>query len=509
MGENDLPRTEKSPISNKFSEYFYNNITYVGIFLAVFVFIVECFLFGFDFIAGKDSNVYLGMFTYIILPHFLLLGLILIPFGALRKRRRILKGLAERKHKTFFIDPAIPTHRNAIFVFMISSMVLLIMTAIGSYKAFHFTESVHFCGITCHQVMRPQYTAYRNSPHARVKCVDCHIGSGADWYVRSKLSGARQVVATIVDSYSRPIPTPVHNLRPAKETCEQCHWPKKFYRSFELEKHYFPSDKGEHKSWFIRMLVNVGGGEKENRGIHAHMNINNDFYYVADDERRQVISWVKSVDQDGKAVIYTSPDSEYKETEPPEEKIRKMDCMDCHNRPTHHFGAPYQLINRALLAEDINPDIPSIKKKAMAALSAEYSSTEEGVKLIRENLTTYYQEKHAAFYSEHKQDIEKALDNIIDIFQNNVFPEMKARWDAYPDNIGHLISPGCFRCHDGEHTSKSGKVITRDCNACHRIIEQGPPEARETNTEGLPFVHPFEDDGLWQEMQCSDCHTGN
>jgi hypothetical protein len=301
----------------------------------------------------------------------------------------------------------------------------------------------------------------------------------------------------------------VRHLRPAAETCEQCHWPGKFYSSFEMRRTYYPSGASEHDSWMLRMLIHVGNKETTSEGIHAHMYVDNDIYYVAEDEKRQEITWVKSVGKDGRTTVYTAPDSKYKEEEPPSEIVRKMDCMDCHNRPTHHFEAPYELVNAALLRENVSPEIPGVKSKMMEVLSAEYASTAEAGDKIPKELRRYYQTEHPEFYAEHREEIDQFVDQTVIMYNNYFFPEMKARWDVYPDNIGHLWSPGCFRCHDGEHASTQGKVITKDCNACHTIIEQGPPKAAQSDTRGLSFTHPFEDDGLWQEMKCFDCHTGN
>lgn len=499
---------DKSARKPKFSELFYNGITYTGVVISLLVFLVECILFGIDFFT-PDSNVYLGMITYVLLPAFLLIGLLLIPLGAIRKWRRVKKGISLTfKPKPFQLNFAIPSHRNGALVFLVGTMILIIMTAVGSYQAFHYTESVHFCGKVCHTVMKPEYTTYLHSPHARVKCVECHIGSGADWYMLSKLSGLRQVYRTITDGYPKPIPTPVHNLRPAKETCEHCHWPEKLFGSVELRKTYFPRDDYDMPKWLIRMLIRVGQQGTQGRGIHAHMNLNNEVYYAHTDERRQVIPWVKKIDKDGNETIYTSPDSPYTEENPPPGKIRKMDCMDCHTRPAHHFKAPFELVNRALWEGRIDADIPSIKARATEALSGEYSSQEQAEKSIRETLTTFYQKTYNTAYPEHREKVAKATNEIISIYQKNFFPEMKARWDAYPDNIGHLISPGCFRCHDGEHRSPQGDVISRDCTICHTIIEQGPPDAVEKNIDGLPFRHPFEELDAWQEMGCHECHTG-
>jgi len=513
-GKEEAPLAEEDPkhpaqkAQHVFSDFFYNVITYIGVVIAFFVCIAELFLFVIEFFSD-GSNVYFGIVTYIFLPVFFILGLILIPIGALWKRHCVLKGLSLAKPKSIFIDPSIPTHRNAIFIFIIGTTIFLIMTAVGSYKAFHYTESVNFCGLTCHHVMKPEHTAYLNSAHARVKCVECHIGEGADWYVRAKLSGVRQVYHAIKGDYSRPIATPVHNLRPAKETCERCHWTDKFYSSFEINKTYFPTDESEHSKWLLRMLVNVGSSKNTQEGIHNHMYLDNDIYFAAEDERLQNITWVKNIDKDGKETVYISSDSKWKEEAPPENMMHKMDCMDCHNRPTHNFNPPNELINKALASGEIAPELALIKPKAMELMSKEYKTEEEAINTIRQSLDKYLRKKLGDRYALQKDKVTKAIEKVVALYQVNMFPEMKARWDAFPDNIGHLVSSGCFRCHDGDHESSSGQVITKDCTVCHSIIEQGSPNALETDTKGLPFVHPFEDDGLWQDMSCTDCHTGN
>ena len=99
-------------------------------------------------------------------------------------------------------------------------MLLVVISAVLSYRAYQFTDSVAFCGATCHTPMKPEYTAYQDSPHARVPCVGCHVGPGATWYVRSKLSGTYQVYAVFRDVYPRPITTPISDLRPVQQACE-------------------------------------------------------------------------------------------------------------------------------------------------------------------------------------------------------------------------------------------------------------------------------------------------
>ncbi len=492
---------------NRFSAYFYNPVSYLGAFLALLVFVVECFLFAIDFFA-HGQNLYLGLLTYVFLPPFLIAGLLLIPAGALWKRRRVRLGVTPLEPRPLHIDLLQAHHRNMLFVFVTGTLVLVLMTFAGAYKAFQYTESVQFCGLLCHQVMKPEHTAYLHSPHSRVRCVACHIGEGADWYVRSKLSGARQVVRTITDTYKKPIDTPVRNLRPAEETCEQCHWPGKLYSTFDLKRTYFLTE-GDERRWHLRMLLNVGGGKNDAHGVHAHMNVDRDIYYAAEDERRQKITWVKSVDKDGTETVYVSPGSKWKESPPPPEAVRKMDCIDCHNRPTHQFTPPSRLVNEGLAAGRLDPSLPQIKEKALSLLAADYGTEDEAKREIPARLAAFYEKEHPETAREKAGSIRGSADYLNEVFARNMFPEMKARWDVFPDNIGHLSAPGCFRCHDGEHRSAAqDRVITRDCAACHLIVEQGPAGAVEKDLDGLPFRHPLDDDNGWRDMNCNDCHTG-
>ncbi len=506
-----MEHQHKKTEQRRFSDYFYNPITYLGLGLALLMLLCELLLFGIDFFS-HGSNVYLGIFTYILLPPFFIIGLLLIPIGARWKQRRVKLGIDQKHPHIIKIDPTLASHQNALAVFAVGTVIVLVMTTVGSYKAFHYMESVQFCGTACHNIMKPEYTTYLASPHARVKCVDCHIGEGADSYLKSKLSGARMVMNTFNGSYSKPVPTPVHNLRPASETCERCHWPGKSFNAIEVNRSYFSGeagDDGKAKRWDLKMLMLVGDKDRGVAGVHAHMYNNNDIYYVADDVKRQTISWVKSVSKSGEVQVFTTENSPYKTNPPSEDKIRKMDCMDCHNRPAHHFLSPGQIMNQALVEGKLDSSIPNIKDKGEGVLGGKYATQEEAVASIKEKLEKYYKTKKAEYYATHQKQVDEAIDQIIGLYQANFFPEMKSRWDAYPDNIGHMLSSGCFRCHDQQHKSNEGKVISQDCTICHTITAQGSGETKEKNLDGVPFQHPFEDDGSWKESSCTECHSSS
>ena len=482
-----------------------NWISLAGIILGASSFFAVVCLIAIDFYAGF-TNPYMGILTYIVAPSFLSGGLLLILFGVLRERRRRHKLAPGEIPRHPRIDFNIPRQRNAFLIVVVVTFVFLLFTALGSYRTYEFTESVQFCGQTCHAVMKPEYTAYHNSSHARVACVQCHIGAGATWFVKSKLSGSYQVYATLMHKYPRPIPTPVKNLRPAQETCEQCHWPQKFYGAVEKIRTHFMSDE-KNSPWTIEMLLKVGGGDPTHGpvgGIHWHMNVANKVEYIATDEARQVIPWVRITDRQGHVTVYESKDGKLTPEQIAKSEPRRMDCIDCHNRPTHVFRSPDDAVDTALALGRIDRTLPSIKKNAVAALAGEYASTAEAESKISAAL-------RAGYTNENDQaKVSAAVAEVQRIYRENFFPEMKSSWKVYPDNIGHLKSAGCFRCHDDQHASADGKKISADCTSCHTIIAQGAgTELKTVSAQGLEFQHPAEDLGdAWKGMKCSDCHNG-
>ncbi|OGX30921.1 MAG: hypothetical protein A2787_01130 [Omnitrophica WOR_2 bacterium RIFCSPHIGHO2_01_FULL_48_9] len=497
-----MPQDDKQP------NLFQNWISVIGGILSSVWFSTILVLFILDF-RNKEPNPYLGVITYMIAPFFLIASLLLIPLGAsIERKQRVKRGHAR---KFPHIDFNNPVHQKIAYVTIIVTTAFLLFSVVGSYRAYEFTESTTFCGKVCHQVMHPEFTTYQNSPHARVACIHCHIGPGVDWFVRSKLAGSYQVYSVLFKKYHRPIETPVQNLRPAQETCEKCHWPQQFFGAVEENRQYFLSDE-KNTEWRTRMLMLVGGSTPpyaKSGGIHWHMNINSKVYYVATDEKRQTIPWIKVVRSNGKEEIFVDEDSKFSAGKPPEGEMRQMDCMDCHNRPSHNFKAPIVAVNEALAYGAIDKALPYIRREAVKVLAAEYSSGEAAAAAIKEKIEKFYQKKYPDVWSGQREAIAQAVRATVQIYQTNMFPQMKASWKSYPDNIGHLMFPGCFRCHDDKHKSAEGKVLTKDCNTCHTIIEQGPAAIVEKNTSGLPFRHPDESEEGWKEMNCFECHSGS
>jgi hypothetical protein len=497
----------------RFPPSVHNRLSYAGATIAALAFIVFVFLVVLENVSGAGRAPYAGIVIFVVVPAFLLLGLVLIPVGMRIEARRQQREARPSGFRFLVVDFNDPRQRNAALVFVTVSILLLFLTVFGSYQAYEATESVGFCGRLCHQVMSPEYTAYEHSPHARVLCVDCHVGPGASWYVKSKLSGAYQVYAVLFDKYPRPIPAPITSLRPAQETCEQCHWPDKFFGGQQQESVHFLPDEGNTR-WEINLLVKTGGGSPatgRTEGIHWHMNIAFRVDYFTTDPKRQDIAWVRTTELGtGKVTEYTKTGKPLSDEEKSSGFLRPMDCMDCHDRPTHIFRSPTYLVDVALDTGALDPTLPFIKKTAVTLLGAEYASLPAALGAIEEGIGGFYQKQYPDILSRRGATIKQAVTAVQEMYREDFFPDMKVRWDTYADNIGHLIFPGCYRCHGALLRVPDGKVLTKSCTMCHIIMSQGtPPHARVSMREdGLEFQHPQDIGGLWKDMDCSQCHSG-
>jgi nitrate/TMAO reductase-like tetraheme cytochrome c subunit len=490
--------------------YWKNWISFVGIVLLLVGFSSGSFLFIFEVIGGHDAP-YLGV-LYLLFTIVILTGFVLIPIGMIRTRRARKAGMHAGALAEFRFDLNVADHRYVALSLLVTGVLVVLLTGIGAYKSFEATESVGFCGQLCHEVMNPEWVRYNASPHARVPCAECHIGAGADWFVKSKLSGLRQVWAVTVNSYDRPIPTPIHDLRPARETCEECHWRRKFIGYKELARSYTLGDE-ENKPYHVRMLIKIGGEKTSllrGSGIHYHMLIANKVEYIPVDGKRQDIAWVRVTRADGSITEYRNQDFDLSDEDLAERELRAMDCMDCHNRPAHQYPPPTLSVDQAMEDGRISREIPYIKVQAVNALSAGYPTLDGAIVGIANMIRAYYQEEYPEFIGKRSAELTTAIRQVQDIYRKSIFPYMKADWSVYPDNIGHLNSPGCFRCHTEAMEDGNGNTISTACNTCHLVLAQGEDVERvDVNLEdGLPFVHPEDFDTIEEFTFCPDCHTG-
>jgi hypothetical protein len=444
-----------------------NPVSLIGASLVTLSAFLFLFVFALDMF-GLHTNPYLGIVFFIVLPALFIVGLLVIPAGMWRERRRRAAG-----HEPAMWWPRVDMgnlrQRRTVFLVAVLTFVNLLIVGLAAYRGIEFMDSPSFCGQVCHTVMEPEFTAYQDGPHSRVRCVECHIGPGAPWFVKSKLDGTRQVIAVMRNTYSRPISTPVHNLRPARDTCEQCHWPAKFHGDKVDVIREYANDEANTEST-TRLLVHVGGSNMlgQGTGIHWHVNVGNRIEYVATDEKRQVIPYVRLTDSQGTVREYRV--AGVSDADLAKGERRLMDCVDCHNRPSHLFMAsPERAVDDAIARGEIPRGLPYVRREAVAALKVGYPDRVTARNEIDKRLRSFYQSNYPQLVSVHGGDLEQTVRSTQIMYSRNVFPQMNVTWGTHENNLGHTDSPGCFRCHDDNHKSADGRVIRQDCDLCHDI----------------------------------------
>jgi len=500
-GENEPAERKKPGLLN-------NYISFIGLAIAAAALTSFLLLFLIETLGGTE-NPYADLITFIFVPSILVFGLAVAAVGALLERRRRRSRSTEDVPRYPVLDLNDPRRRRRLVVLVGMAFIFLFMSAFGSYRAFEYTESVTFCGQACHSVMNPEYVAYQASPHAKIRCVECHVGSGADAYVQAKFSGARQLLGIVTGHYNRPIQTPVHNMRSATETCQSCHWSEKYHGDvLKVFSHYGYDEANSLNQ--TRMNIKVGGGDPNSGavgGIHWHMNISNEITFVSADEKRQIIPWVQMKDRNGRVVEYTARNSTMSRSDIDSAAKRRMDCIDCHNRPAHRYLSPSQAVDRSLEAGRLDQQLPFLKARAVEVLATPYDTNDQAVRNIADRLDEYYRTAYPDIYSQRSASVKNAIAEVQQIYQTYFFPEMKTDWRAHPDNIGHYNAQGCFRCHDGQHFSPDGQVIRNECAVCHTTVEQAFKGAAFVPKDGI-FQHPVNlgDKNTWQ---CASCHRGD
>jgi NapC/NirT cytochrome c family, N-terminal region len=423
---------------------------------------------------GHVDNPYLGIVVFLIIPIVLVAGLAMIPAGVFLARRRARRRLAEH-----VVDRKVALRRLLGFLGGVTLVNVVVGTQ-ATYRAVEHMETVQFCGQTCH-VMTPELRSHAVSPHARVPCVECHVGEGARGWLESKMAGTRQLVEVITNSYPRPIPSAMETNRlvPARETCETCHWPEKFVSARVKLISKFAEDEANTPSQTVLTMM-VGGSLMP--GIHsAHFGPGVEIRYAAADGKRQKIPWV-----------------EYRNTKKGETRSYRaegvaagvenglphyaMQCVDCHNRPTHTFELPDRAVDKAMATGLLPTTLPFLKKKGVELLKADYASNDEAGRRIPAELEAYYRQTYPKVASERGEDVAAAAKALVRIYDTNVFPDLRVGWGAYPNNLGHEAFPGCFRCHDEAHKTADGKTISQDCGVCHEAVamDESSPEVLKT-----------------------------
>lgn len=496
-------------MSIKSTRAFYNWLSLTGFIITANCLILILILLLFS-VLSHQSTAYLGIFIYIILPALLVVGLFLIPLGViLTIRRNKNSEQSQNPWPTFDLNKR-QDWATIVKIFLITT-IFLVASAMGSYRAFQYTESVEFCGELCHAVMEPEYVTYKHSAHARVTCVECHVGQGADWYVKSKMSGIYQVYSVLFQKYTRPITTPIYNLRPQRETCERCHWPEKFYsRKLRNQRSYLADSA--NTEWNLSLLMKIGPEFSPmglTEGIHWHINKNFKIEYVSDSRNRESIPWVKLTNlKTGEIKTFVDEENPLNQKVMDSLEVRVMDCMDCHNRPSHLFKSAPDYIDIAMISGLLPKNLAYIKKASMEALKNPFPDNAVAMHDINSNILEYYSKENPEIFKKEEKRVRNAISAVQSEFKLNAFPSMRADASQYLNHIGHLESEGCFRCHSDRHKTAKGETISRNCEICHTIIAQGPT-GNITNAyinSTLEFVHPTSIGEKWKTEFCSECH---
>ena len=427
---------------------------------------------------GHVENPYKGVVLYLLLPLVGLTGVILTAIGMVLGRRRIRERL-----ETEISDRRTALQRFIVFLVITIAVNLLLGTQL-TYRAVKYMDTPQFCGAACH-VMKPQYVGHQDSTHASVECAECHIAPGAGGWIAAKMNGTRQLWETITNAYSRPIPSALESGRlvPSKETCERCHWAEKIVATRLLVIPNYADDEKNTDSYNVLMML-VGGSRMQ--GIHhAHFAGGYEIRYAASDAKRQTIPWIERRNtRTGETQIYMASGTTAEQAT----ALPKftMQCVDCHDRPTHAFSLPDRALNRALALGEVPADLPFIKKQGMVALQANYVSSSDAAQKIPAAVETYYQQSYPEMYTQRRTDIAKAGQAILAIYNRNVFPDLKVTWGTYTNSLGHTDSPGCFRCHDGSHSTADGKTaVSQDCGVCHQMLAMGQASPEILKTLGV------------------------
>lgn len=435
-------------------------------------------------IAGIPLSPYIGILTYLILPGLFVFGLLLIPFGAWidRRRRRAVDADVPAHIDIDFNSPRV--RKLTAIVAVLTFMNFVIISAV-SYEGAVYMESVEFCGETCHTVMEPEFTAHMDSPHSNVKCVECHIGPGLPSVLHAKLNGLNQVYGVLTGDFERPVPTPVHGMADAELTCGECHAPEEDLGSqLRVTTAYMEDEANTPLSSVL--MMHIGGRGASSPGAHTwHMKPGREVYYYAADEKRETISYVKVTEADGTEVEYFVDGADVDPATLAPEDLRRMDCIDCHNRPTHTFDLPGPALDAALAGGAIDAALPSIKTAGLAALQGA-AEADDGPSHIAESVNAFYTENFPDGLGEKQQTLDEAIAALQDVYRRNVFPAMNVTWGTYPNHNGHTQFTGCFRCHDDGHASADGaRVISQDCTVCHNVITWQEENPEILGTLGL------------------------
>jgi len=442
---------------------------------------------------GIITSSFVGLVSYMLFPALFILGLLLIPIGWWKLKKQTGKSsreLIETKFKREYVTPSFGGARlfRTTSILIIVSIVFLLIV---STRMLAFMDTAEFCGNACHSVMNPEWVTYQQSPHSRVACVECHVGEGAMALLDSKVNGTWQMISVTFDLLERPIPTPVHQLRPARETCEKCHWPDKFYgQRLKTIARYGHDSASTQLFTTLSLKVDIGATHKRS-GIHWHIAEENDVRYASVDDEREKIIWVEVRQPDGRYHRYTSTDGAAVGKDA--SSVRTVDCVDCHNRATHIYELPDRALDERIHKGILDRSLPFLKREALQAVSVSYTSRKTAMKGIANHMNGFYQR----YYPDLARSKAMILDSVVTVLQGiynrNIHPEMNIEWGSYSSHIGHVGDGGCFRCHNSTMVDEDGNAVSSDCTLCHSMLSN-------SNVDPFQYLQPVDTSSLDYQM---------
>jgi nitrate/TMAO reductase-like tetraheme cytochrome c subunit len=417
-------------------------------------------------VAGLFQNPYAGLVVFVVVPGLFVLGLLLIPFGKSLELRRLRRHPEATRDWPVF-DLRQPTTRRTVLAVIALTAINVVIVLLAAKGAMHWMESPSFCGQACHLPMQPQFTAWQSAPHSEVTCTQCHVGEGARALVRAKLAGTRQLYHVITNQVPKPIPG-VADMRPALETCGNCHWPGRDSGDvIKVKREYADDNANSETATILQMFVGgPGRPTSSGRAIHWHADPGVRIEFVFTDHERQKIPYVRLVRNDGTVREYKAEGATDEEIAKGERRV--MDCIDCHNVPAHRIApTAEQAIDAAIANGSLSRDLPFVRREGVRLVKSDYATQEQGLDEIEKEVRRLYTGKGGVDDAE----LARTIAAVKNVYRRNVFPAMNVTFGVYPDNLGHITSNGCVRCHDGRAAS-DGSTISDDCEYCHKQIER-------------------------------------
>jgi hypothetical protein len=513
----ELDESPKPPsIRTATRQLYRNTLSYVGAAVMISAVAVIIFALISQFTVAQPSP-YVGLFTYVLFPGVLFVGGAVFLYGMRRELKRRRKAGTTAALPLPVLNFNLKAHRRWFAMLIAGGVTVFVGTGSMTYNAYIYSGTNEFCGTTCHTPMEPQFTAYRDSAHARVPCVACHVGSGVGFAVKAKVNGARQLIKFWLDTYDRPIPIASQKLRPARDTCETCHWPAKSWGAKLKQVPHFRYDE-HNTAEQLSFTMLIGGGNPEHgesAGIHWHMLLKNQVTYKALDPNLQHIPWTEVKRPDGTVTRYLDRSLKISDNKLANLETRAMDCLDCHNRPAHTFPVPDRAIDEAIYRGLIDETIPWVKQVTVEAINLHAEDDSSGKEAVSRDVVAHYEKELPDLFVKRKGDIEQAARVASDVWKRSAYPEMNLNWKTYPSNIGHRYWPGCFRCHDGNHVSDDGKVLDNSCDGlCHTAPARGAiePPGRVDPLADSESWHPWElqiahlEIAAHEKVPCYKCH---